>query len=91
MPLNRRFRVTVAFDILTIHIINSPGHCFLSFEITFFLLQIATHLQCNCVLNCNKLLQICTHMQCDRVPICNKLLQIGTHLQCYCVPICNNI
>ena len=29
------------------------------------LLQIGTHLQCNCVPNCNKLLQIGTHLQCN--------------------------
>ena len=55
------------------------------------LLQIGTHLQCNCVPNCNKLLQIGTHLQCKCVPICNKLLQIGTHLHCNCVPICNKL
>ena len=56
-----------------------------------FLLQIGTHLQCNCVPNCNKLLQIGTPLQCNCVPICNKLLQIETHLQCNCVPICNKL
>ena len=62
-----------------------------SFEISYFLLQIGTHLQCNCVPNCNKLLQIGTHLQCNCVPNCNKLLQIGTHLQCNSVPICNKL
>ena len=55
------------------------------------LLQIGTHLQCNCLPNCNKLLQIGTHLQCNCVPIRKSLLQIGTQLQCKCVPICNNL
>ena len=64
---------------------------FLVFEISYFLLQIGTHLQCNCVPNCNKLLQIGTHLQCNCVPICNKLLQVGTHLHCIFVPNANKI